>query len=79
MATEGNLTTRQIARLAPVISTVDMETIALGYLDLEEEWITSVKDQKKDQPEAFNRAVLKKWSNKNHGHVKVSYWNFSYK
>ena len=64
-AEEGYLTTGQIARLAPVISITDMETIALGYLGLEEEWIESLRVEKKDQPEAFNRAVLRKWMNKN--------------
>ena len=42
-----------------------METIALGYLDLEEEEVTSLRVEKKDQHEAFNRAVLTIWANKN--------------
>ena len=72
---EGYLTTRQIARLAPVISISNMETIALGYLGLEEEWIESLRVEKKDQPDAFNRAVLRKWANKNSTpkQVKVQY------
>ena len=52
-----------------------METIALGYLGLEQEGIESLRLQKKDQPEAFNRAVLRKWANKNSTkkQVKVQY------
>ena len=73
MVDDGFLTTRQIARLAPVISTTAIETIALGYLDLKEEWIESKKVQRKDQPEAFNRAVLNQWANKNDRQVKVSF------
>ena len=52
-----------------------METIALGYLGLEEEGIASLRVEKKDQTEAFNRAVLRKWANINSTkkQVKVQY------
>ena len=72
---EGYLTTRQITRLAPVISITNMETIALRYLELEEEGIESLRVEKKDQYEAFNRAVLREWANKNSTpkQVKVQY------
>ena len=75
MTAESSLTTRHIVRLAHVMSIVDMETIALGYLDLEEEEVTSLRVEKKDQHEAFNRAVLRKWANKNstQKQIKVSY------
>ena len=72
MTAEGYLTTKHIARLAPVISSVAMETIALGYLDLDDEWVTSQRVGKKDQHEAFNRAILKRWANMNSSSIKVS-------
>ena len=70
MANEELLNNRQIVRLAAAISTPDMETVALGYLDLDEPLLKSLKREYKEQPEAFNREILRKWSNMNHGQVK---------
>ena len=72
---DGYLTTKQIARLAPTISSVDMETIALGYLDLDEEWIASMRVEKAQQLEAFNRAVIRKWANMNSTPKQVKVYN----
>ena len=60
---KGMLSTRHIARLAPVISDTDMETIALGYLGVKEEMVKQLRQENKDQSEVFNRAVLTKWKN----------------
>ena len=74
MASEELLTNRQIVRLAAAISTSDMETVALGYLDLDEAVLKSLKTEKRDDPEGFNREVLRRWSNMNHGQVKVGFF-----
>ena len=67
----GVLSTRHIARLAPVISDTDMETMALGYLGIKEEMVKQLRQENKDQSEAFNRAVLTKWKNMNSGNDQV--------
>ena len=64
---KGMLSTRHIARLAPVISDTDMETIALGYLGVKEEMVKQLRQENKGHSEAFNRAVLTKWKNMNSG------------
>ena len=46
MASDELLTNRQIVRLAAAISTSDMETVALGYLDLDEAVLKSLKTEK---------------------------------
>ena len=74
MASDELLTNRQIVRLAAALSTSDMETVALGYLDLDEAVLKSLKTEKRDDPEGFNREVLRRWSNMNHGQVKVDYF-----
>ena len=68
---KGILSTRHIAQLAPVISDTDMETIALGYLGVKEEMVKQLRQENKDQSEAFNRAVLTKWKNMNPGKDQV--------
>ncbi len=62
MASKDDLTTEQIARLAPHIKSEHMETIALAYLGLEVEEVANFHDDKK--PVAFNREVLITWKNK---------------
>ena len=78
MASEELLSNRQIVRLAAAISTSDMETVALGYLDLDEAVLKSLKTEKREDPEGFNREVLRRWSNMNHGQVKVNYFQQCY-
>ena len=74
MASEELLSNRQIVRLAAAISTSDMETVALGYFDLDEAVLKSLKTEKREDPKGFNREVLRRWSNMNHGQVKVNYF-----
>ena len=62
--------TNKIVRLAAAVSPNNMETVALGYLGLEEEPIVSLRDEHK-YSDAFNRAVLRKWINMNSGHLKA--------
>ena len=55
MATEvgEHLTNTDVVRLARVISSRDMESIALGYLGIEEETIKNFKAEKRDDTEAM--------------------------
>ena len=57
------LTNRQIQRLGAAISTNDMESFALGYLNIDNAVIKNVK--REETGEAFNREVLFRWRNKN--------------
>ena len=58
---EGQLTKNQIVRLGRAISSRDMESIALGYLDIEEETIKNFRDARRDNLEAFNRDIIRHW------------------
>ena len=58
---KGQLTNNQIVRLARAISSRDMESISLGYLDIEEETIKNFKDARRDDLEAFNRDIIRHW------------------
>ena len=62
---EGQLTNNQIVRLAAAISSRDMESIALGYLGIEEETIKNFKDARRENLEAFNRDIIQHWVCKN--------------
>ena len=64
---KGRLTNNQIVRLARAISSRDMESIALGYLGLEDETIKNVKYENKDNAEAFNRDIIRRWTYQNAG------------
>ena len=55
------LTNKQRVKLAAKISKPSMKSIALGYLDLDEETMENVDGAKKDDVEAFNREILKQW------------------
>ena len=70
-ANEGRLNTRQRVRLAKAISGPDMETIALGYLDFEDEEIKSLNDEHKAHVQRINRDILQKWCNKNSGNIQT--------
>ena len=76
MASKQNnkITNKQRVRLAAKIEKPHMKSIALGYLDLDEETIKNLEEENKNDVEAFNREVLKKWEYKNNGsnQVKVS-------
>ena len=79
MATGGDnqLTNNQIVRLARAISSRDMESIALGYLDIEDPVIKNIKHENRDNAEAFNREIIRKWMHRNPepNQVQVSYLN----
>ena len=60
----GMLSPQQIVRLAAVISRRDMESIAEGYMDISHETLLSLKDQHRDDTEAFNRDVIRRWAYK---------------
>ena len=68
---EGRLDQRQRVRLAKAISGPDMETIALGYLDFEDEEIKSLNDEHKCHVQRINRDILQKWCNKNSGNIQT--------
>ena len=75
--TEGRgtpLTNRQIQRLAASISRHDMESIAMGYLNISHE---KIKSSRGEETEAFNREMIILWTNKNpKGQVMVSEVHF---
>ena len=64
----------QITRLAGVITTNNMECIAEGYLEICHEQIKNKRAENKDNPEGFNRDILRIWCNKHAkgNQVKVS-------
>ena len=64
---KGRLTNNQIVRSAAAVSSRDMESIALGYLDIEDETIKNVKYENKDNAEAFNRGIIRRWACQNPG------------
>ena len=69
----GELTNRQIARLARTISADSMESIAEGYMDIDDATIRNLQYENKDKAEAFNRSIIKHWKNMNpDDQVKVS-------
>ena len=67
MATGGDnqLTNNQIVRLARIISSRDMESIALGYLEIDDPKIKNIKHENRDNMEAFNREIIRHWMHKN--------------
>ena len=69
MAT-GQLTPRQIVRLARTISADNMASIAEGYMDIDE---VTIKHTERDttNAEAFNREIIRLWANKNCGPEQV--------
>ena len=56
-----------VCGLARVISSRDMDSLALGYLGIEEETIKNFKYEKRDDTEAFNRSIIRRWAYKNSG------------
>ena len=80
MATKGNgkLSNRQRVRLAATITKHGMKSIAEGYFELNEQTVKNLETENKDDVEAFNREVIKKWENMNpcDNQVKVSLCGF---
>ena len=67
----GQLTGRQIVRLATAIPYRNMKSIALGYMDLDDAAITSLTDANRDDTEAFNREIIKMWAYKQSGNNQI--------
>ena len=67
----GQLTNRQYVQLGRAISSPDMESIALGYLNIDLMIIKSKQFEHRGNCEAFNRDILKRWANKNPGPCQV--------
>ena len=63
--TEGRLTNRQYVQLGRAISSPDMESIALGYFNIDKAKIKSLKMEHRENTEAFNRDIIEIWANKN--------------
>ena len=63
----GNLTDYQCVRLGQSISCSSMESIALGYLNINEEKIKNLKAARRDDTEGFVRDVIKEWACRNPG------------
>ena len=72
----GQLTNRQYVQLGRAISSPDMESIAIGYLNEEEETIKSLSYESRGNFEAFNRDIPKRWANKNPGSDQVQVRTF---
>ena len=60
-----NLTNYQCVRLSQVVSGSKMESIALGYLNFDEEKIKQLKESRRDDTEGFVRDVIKEWACRN--------------
>ena len=69
--TSGRLTNRHYVRLGRAISSPDMESIALGYLNIDDEIIKSLRYEHRGNSEAFNRDILKRWAYRNPGSNQV--------
>ena len=70
---EGQLTNKQIVRLAASIEATHMPVIAEGYMNIDDVTIKNKKSENKDDTEAFNREIIKIWRNKNpDNQIKVS-------
>ena len=71
---DEHLTNRQIVRLASAIEYKKMKSIALGYLGLSVEKISSLSQTRREDYEAFNREIIHNWRCRNPGsdQIKVS-------
>ena len=68
MATCGNdnrLSNKQIQRLGAAISQPNMESIALGFFDIDYEIIMSARAFRGGDTQAFNRDMIVRWANRN--------------
>ena len=57
----ANLSSPQRVRLAAIITKNGMRSIAEGYFELKEQTVKNLESENKDDVEAFNREVIKKW------------------
>ena len=70
----GTLTNAQIARLARSIAAPVVESVALEYLNIDEETIGNLKFQHRGNAEAFSRDILRNWRHQNGGINQVQVW-----
>ena len=56
------LTRKQIVHLAAAISADNMASIAEGYLDIDDTTIKNLQYENKDNAEAFNREIIRRWA-----------------
>ena len=56
---QGNLTNYQYVHLGQVISCTKMESIALGYLNIEEGKIEQIRKARREDTEGLVREVIK--------------------
>ena len=61
----GNLTGYQYVRLGQVISCASMESIALGYLNINRDKIKQLKESRREDAEGFVRDVIEEWARRN--------------
>ena len=61
---EDRLTDAHIAHLAASISRRNLQSIAIRYLGIGAETITSLRDRHRGDVEALNRDILQKWAYK---------------
>ena len=71
----GQLTNRQYVQLGRAIPSPDMESIALGYLNFDDETIKNLHYEHRGNAEKFNRDILKRWAYKNPGPDQVKVRN----
>ena len=73
MATGGSdrLTNKDMILLAEAIASKHMEEIAMLYFDIDWEMVENSKKDHKDDVQAFNRDMLRKWAYKNAGRNQV--------
>ena len=63
----SRLSNLQYVQLGRAISSPDMESIAVGYLNFDEETIKSLRYESRGNFEAFNRDILRRWAYQNPG------------
>ena len=67
------LTNNQIVCLAAAIAVDNMESIAERYISIAPETVKNIWIENQGKAEAFNRAIIRHWANKNPAdQVKVS-------
>ena len=60
----GQLTRKQIVRLAAAILADKMTSLAEGYMDIDDATIKNLKYENKDNAQAFNREIIRHWGNR---------------
>ena len=58
----GNITGPQYVRLSQVISSSNMESIALGYFDINIDRIKQLKEARREDSQGFVRDVIQEWA-----------------